>query len=260
MRPALTPRSRHLALLGLLWAMPAWSAEALDPTRPPAPPMPAPAVAAAGAGEDRTAAAGDAATPALVLQSLHLPHSGDATAIISGRLYRVGDRLGAETITRIDAHGVVLKGPTATRGLTPYGVLALNIEPAPRTRTALARRPAVPPPTPEAPTQARWPMSPAPAPAARARSVALVSRGALSLRLDLGDDSPATPLRPAVPMRLQTSHAPRPLPWAMPAEGTTPSRPAALSAALASVADFPPAGVIPARLPSSPPVGGFVPR
>lgn len=256
----MTPCPHRLAIAALLLAQPTWAAEPLDPTRPPTTQTPAPPVVALPTGGDRAAgSAGDAASSELVLQSLQLPRSGDATAIISGRLYRVGDRIGAETITRIDAHGVVLKGPSATRGLTPYGVLALNIEPAPRVRTAQAPRQPAPLPASEATTQVRVPVRPAPASAARPRSVALLTRGALSLRLDLGDDSPATPLRPAAPARLQAGVAPQRLP-ALPVERAMPPRPVTLSAALASAGFSPQAGVFPARFPFSPPMAGSVPR
>jgi MSHA biogenesis protein MshK len=82
-----------------------------DPTRPPlAEPRPATVRAAAPAA----AASAPAAPPAPVLQSIQLRGGGEGSALVDGRLLRIGDRLGDATVTAIDVDGLTLRG---ARGL-----------------------------------------------------------------------------------------------------------------------------------------------
>ncbi len=87
-----------------------------DPTRPPASAMPS-------AAADPTERSGDAATrllrPALPasapaappqVQSIQRSATGATNALVDGRLVRVGERIGDQTIVAIDAHGVQLRG------------------------------------------------------------------------------------------------------------------------------------------------------
>jgi hypothetical protein len=76
-----------------------------DPTRPPAAEARAPAVRAAAA-----AASAPAAPPAPVLQSIQLRRGGEGSALVDGRLLRIGDRLGDAVVTAIDVDGLTLRG------------------------------------------------------------------------------------------------------------------------------------------------------
>lgn len=44
------------------------------------------------------------------VQALHLPREGEPSALVDGRIVKVGDRVGALTISEIDADGLVLRG------------------------------------------------------------------------------------------------------------------------------------------------------
>jgi len=86
-----------------------------DPTRPPASAM----VSAPAEPADRNANGDSAARPprpaavpasAPQLQSIQRTTSGPANALVDGRLVRVGERIGDQTIVAIDSHGVQLRG------------------------------------------------------------------------------------------------------------------------------------------------------
>ncbi len=87
----------------------------VDPLRPPS--------VTAPRALDTPARAGSTAAPRTwpTLQSVHLPARGGASAIVDGRLVRVGERIGEATLTAIDAHSIVLRTPRYTQhiGLTP---------------------------------------------------------------------------------------------------------------------------------------------
>jgi len=131
-------RPRHLALLLLLAAGGAAAAPPAglaDPTRPPG------AVAAPVAAASNTPPKVAPAPPRL--QSVQLGRGGEATALVDGRLLRVGDALGEAKVVAIDLQGLQLLGP---RGSERLWLLA-----------ALVQRPASPPsppPTPAPPTVA----------------------------------------------------------------------------------------------------------
>lgn len=82
------------------------AAEIADPMRPAAAATPA-------APAPRRADAAEPAAPPVwpVLQAVQVGAApADSTALIDGRLVRVGDRLGAVTVAVIDATGVLLRG------------------------------------------------------------------------------------------------------------------------------------------------------
>ena len=104
-----TTASRIRCLACLVFAgilPPAFGQSALaDPTRPPD----AVPVVAGDAGADQG------------LQSVMIPKSGRARALIGGRWVAVGEKIGESTLVRVRQDGVVLKGPagTETIALTP---------------------------------------------------------------------------------------------------------------------------------------------
>lgn len=105
--------SRAATAAGLLALLPLASLAApplADPTRPPAFAAPAAEGAGRSAGPARGAVALPAPPPASapVLQSLQLG-PGQASALVDGRLLRVGDRLGQRTLVAIDAQGLTLR-------------------------------------------------------------------------------------------------------------------------------------------------------
>jgi len=97
-----------------------------DPTRPPAAVQAALAASAAGQRLPRNDSAATAANPAAaaastsaaaplpVLQGVHLPADGAPTAMLDGRLLKVGDSIGNRTVIGIDRQGVTLRGPAGT--------------------------------------------------------------------------------------------------------------------------------------------------
>ena len=119
-------RSQRLLVLlvaGLLAQVPAGPGAAaggpawVDPTRPPASfRRPAPSEAASG--------------PGLELDSI-LIGDGRRLALIGGRAYRVGDRVGALTVQNIYRDRVVLRGPDGTRILRLTMSSAMKKAPSP---------------------------------------------------------------------------------------------------------------------------------
>ena len=49
-----------------------------------------------------------------MLQALHLPEQGPATALVDGRILRPGDRLGDRVVVTIDRLGLVLRSGAVT--------------------------------------------------------------------------------------------------------------------------------------------------
>lgn len=80
---------------------------------PVADPMrPAQAAAAPAETAPRAAAAAEAAPPVWPqLQAVQVGGGYATTALIDGRLVRVGDKIGALTLVAIDPEGVLLRGP-----------------------------------------------------------------------------------------------------------------------------------------------------
>ena len=118
-----TPR-HHLALAllaGLLTGLPAAlpAQTVTDPTRPP---ISAPAELAERSTEAAARVPRAPAAPASApqLQSIQLPRQGAPSALVDGRIVRVGERIGDQTVASIDAHGVLLRsarGPSLTLSL-----------------------------------------------------------------------------------------------------------------------------------------------
>jgi hypothetical protein len=77
------------------------------------------------------------------LQSVQLRHTGEATALVDGRLLRVGDAVGDSKVVAIDLQGVQLQGPGGSQRL--WLLAALVQRPS---------SPLSPPPTPAPPTVA----------------------------------------------------------------------------------------------------------
>jgi MSHA biogenesis protein MshK len=106
-----------------------------DPTRPPG------AVAAPAAAASATPPKATAAPPRL--QSVQLGRTGEATALVDGRLLRVGDAIGEAKVVAIDLHGLQLQGPRGRERLWLLAALGRQRSSTPS-----------PPPTPAPPTVA----------------------------------------------------------------------------------------------------------
>lgn len=136
------------ALLGLLagavataWASPP-VASLPDPTRPPMAIQMATAASgvaarlAAPEAKAKPAAAIDAPLP--VLQAVQVPVNGAPTAMIDGRLLKVGETFGEHTLIGIDQQGVVLRSQGRTQRLRllgdrakqPVGSIVISRSPA----------------------------------------------------------------------------------------------------------------------------------
>ena len=140
----LPPRRRRAPALptaGLLWAAllalpaPAATTVLADPTRPPAglasiATVPGPGAAAVPMAQSHPSAPRPAASqpvvPPLVplLQALHLPQQGAASAIVDNQLVRAGDKVGERTVLSIDSQGLLLRATTGngTERLSLFGV------------------------------------------------------------------------------------------------------------------------------------------
>ena len=101
MARSLTRAALNTALL-LALAQTALAQELADPTRPPP-----------GFGQAET---GVPAEAPLLLNALYLVGKAPY-AIVDGMTVRAGDRLGDYRVTRIDEHGVWLRGPAGPRQL-----------------------------------------------------------------------------------------------------------------------------------------------
>ena len=99
---------RHAIGLSLLAAAPVHAALVLtDPTRPAGFTRAASTPAARGVGD-----AGAVPVPVMPkLQSLQVSVRGLSSALVDGRVVRVGDRLGETVVVTIDAQGILLRGP-----------------------------------------------------------------------------------------------------------------------------------------------------
>ena len=143
-----------LPIAGLLWAallaLPAPAASATtaattalaDPTRPPAglagiATVPGPGGSAVPTAQGHPsaprAAASQPVVPPLVplaplLQALHLPQQGAASAIVDNRLVRAGDKVGERTVLSIDSQGLLLRATTGngTERLSLFGAFGAS--------------------------------------------------------------------------------------------------------------------------------------
>jgi MSHA biogenesis protein MshK len=127
-------RTPLLHCVGLLLAgaahFPACAEPLADPTRPPgyAPGAVAP-----------THAASAAAAPAWPqLRSVRISAPGDSSALLDGRVVRVGERLGDATVVAIDAQGVQLRRGAVEQRVTllPGAAKTIANGPSPVIRSA----------------------------------------------------------------------------------------------------------------------------
>ena len=130
---------RSLLLLAPAMTSAAPPAVLADPTRPPGVAQVPVAAGMPRAGEPTPAAAPPPPPP--LLQAVQTTRGGAATALVDGRLLRVGDRLGDTRVVAIDLQGLQLQGPRGTERLWLLGALIQPSSPSP-------------PPTPAPPTVA----------------------------------------------------------------------------------------------------------
>ncbi len=109
----------RMVCTALLFATQTHAEPVLDPTRPMAALLgesaeASPAKAARSAAP--AASAPVAATPRL--QSVQTSSSGAASALLDGRLVRVGDRVGEQSVAVIDRRGLTLRGPRGEQRLS----------------------------------------------------------------------------------------------------------------------------------------------
>lgn len=112
-------RTTQVALIALLAAA-VQAQPVADPTRPAAALL-GEAVAsrpASGASSRPAPVVAPAALPAL--QSLQIPRDGVPSALLGGRVVRVGDHIGEHLVTAIDGRGVSLHGPRGEQRLSLF--------------------------------------------------------------------------------------------------------------------------------------------
>jgi MSHA biogenesis protein MshK len=104
-----------------------------DPTQPPGLVQPAAAAPA------RAGVAAELAPAWPQLQSVQVSAQGGSSALIDGRVVRIGERVGEMTLVAIDADGILLRGKRYEQrlGLVP------GIAKTPSARAPLVHRPAV---------------------------------------------------------------------------------------------------------------------
>jgi hypothetical protein len=113
-------RRLRLAFAAALFAAHAAAEPVLDPTRPMAALLGEPAEAGPSKAP-RAAAAAPAASAAPStprLQSVQTSANGASSALLDGRLVRVGDRVGEQSVAAIDRHGLTLRGPRGEQRLS----------------------------------------------------------------------------------------------------------------------------------------------
>jgi hypothetical protein len=93
-----------LALFLLACAQPSFAADLSDPTRPPA-------------GFSEQAKAGEAPREAPLLLSSVFLMGNKPYAVLDGQVVRVGDKLAAGRVAKIDESGIWLRTPTGPRQL-----------------------------------------------------------------------------------------------------------------------------------------------
>lgn len=152
------PLSSALAVVASLALAAPPAAQPPDPTRPPVAIQLA--VAASGVAARLNPVGSSAAPiapadlPAPVLQAVQLPTNGAATALIDGRLLKVGETLGEHLLIAIDHQGVILrvKGRTqrlrllGDRAKQPVGSIVLSRSPTWEASSARASTPSAPAP------------------------------------------------------------------------------------------------------------------
>ena len=108
-----------------------------DPTRPRSAAEP---LAAAPAVSERSAA--PSAWPKL--QSVQIPAQGEASAMVDGRIVRVGERIGEATLTAIGANSIVLRSARYEQhiSLTPgiAKIASVTAQSTPQPAVALATK------------------------------------------------------------------------------------------------------------------------
>ena len=114
-RPA---RRLQFAVAAALFAAHAVAEPVLDPTRPMASLLGEPPEAGPARAPRAAAPAASAVASALRLQSVQTSSSGASSALLDGRLVRVGDRVGEQSVAVIDRHGLTLRGPRGEQRLS----------------------------------------------------------------------------------------------------------------------------------------------
>ncbi len=123
-----------------------------DPTRPPngmasqiGQPNPGPAASAPArpqAAARPAPAASVVAAPPPLLQALHLPRQGAATAIVDDRVVRAGEQLGQYTVVGIDSQGMLLRTATGSERIWLLGTTSKQPAGSVTVRTATRYAPA----------------------------------------------------------------------------------------------------------------------
>jgi hypothetical protein len=113
------------ACAAALVSAPARAQGAPDPTRPAAALLAEPGEAHPAKAARSVAAAASASASAVTtvprLQSVQVNAGGGAgaaSALLDGRLVRVGDRVGDKSVATIDRHGLTLRGPNGEQRLS----------------------------------------------------------------------------------------------------------------------------------------------
>ena len=101
-----------------------------DPTRPAAP-------AAAAHPAARNGATSAAAPAWPQLQSVQVSAQGGSSALVDGRVVRVGERIGELTVAAIDAQGILLRGPRFEQRLALLPGVAKTASAQPLSRPAV---------------------------------------------------------------------------------------------------------------------------
>jgi hypothetical protein len=120
---ALTNRPLRTALLASLFAAHAVAEPVPDPTRPMATMLGDAAdprsAKTTRSGPPAAATSASAVVAAPRLQSVRLASNPSAsTALLDGRLVRLGDRIGEHSIAAIDRNGITLRGPRGEQRLS----------------------------------------------------------------------------------------------------------------------------------------------
>ena len=109
---------KRIALAAALFAAHAVAEPVLDPTRPMASLLGEPAEAGPAKASRAAAPAASAVAAAPRLQSVQTSNNGASSALLDGRLVRVGDRVGDQSVAAIDRHGLTLRGPRGEQRLS----------------------------------------------------------------------------------------------------------------------------------------------
>jgi hypothetical protein len=133
---------RHAACAAACVAATAHAEPAPDPTRPAAALLGEPAEArpAKAAARSAAPAASAAKSAPTRLRSVQLGSTaGTSSALLDGRLVRLGDRVGDKSVAVIDRHGLTLRGPGGEQRISLlYGITQAASRAAPPDTDTLA--------------------------------------------------------------------------------------------------------------------------